>query len=106
MGRKIKKQKPKDKKENFSIELVKDIDENLDNVKKMLEEPSDLVIREFIIGDNKKCGIVYIDGLVDSLLIHDHVMKNMQVNIKDYELPDDDQVLFEQIYMEILSVTA
>src|SRR5690625_6582840 len=106
MGRRIWKKKTRDKKENFSIELVKNIDENLDNIKKMLEDPSDLVIREFIIGKRKKCGIVYIDGMVDSMLIHNNIMRNLQVDIKDYELPEDPQALFEQINMEILSVSS
>lgn len=66
------------------------IDENMMYVKKLFEGNSDMVFREFYIG-NVKTSLVYIDGMVDKILINDlmrglmtrsHYIKN-ENEIKD-----------------------
>lgn len=101
-----KKQKPPKKEEGFSIELVKELDKNLDNLKKMLDEPNDLVIRKFIVrGTDHKCAVVYIDGLVDIEVIHDNIVKNIQIVNERKELSKKAEELFEEIYWEMVSAT-
>lgn len=105
--KRIKNQKLKKSDDDFSIELVKELDKNLDNLKKMLEEPSDLIIREFTVrGTQNKCAVVYIDGMVDKALVHKNIIKNVQVVNERKDLPEDDVELFDEIYREIVSVSA
>lgn len=92
--------------DDFSIHLSTDLDENLVNLKKMLDNPLDLVIRQFNVGDsNNRCAIVYIDGLVNEDLIQNQIMKNVQLRAKSIQLPDEKSKLFEVIYEEIVSAT-
>ncbi|WP_163970922.1 spore germination protein [Oceanobacillus halotolerans] len=101
-----RKKKIKDNEENFSLTILKSLDENIANLKRMLEDPNDLVIREFTIGDSEHtCAIAYIDGLVDKQLIHDNIIKNLQLRIQQKELPNNAEQLLDVIYQEIISVT-
>lgn len=105
--RRNKKKETNNNEENFSIKIFKNLDKNLDNLKKMLDEPNDLVIREFTIHDSKhKCAVAYIDGMVDSDLVHNNIMKSVQLITGRKPLPDAESKLFEEIYQEILSVTS
>ncbi len=95
--------KKKSKKEDFSLEIGINLTENLGNIRKMLEDPSDLVIREFTIGKaNHRTAIVYIDGIVNNVYIHDHIMEDLK-NASD--LPDDKQKLFDAIDKKVITVT-
>ena len=87
-----------------SLKISKNLNVNLDNLKNMLDDPSDLVIREFIIrGTNHQAAIVYIDGLVDSRLVHNDILKTMLVE-HDY-LPESSAALFNVLQEEIISAT-
>lgn len=104
--KKKKGQKKEADDEGFSIELVKNLDENLTNVKNMLEEPNDLVIREFVVRSTEhKCAIVYIDGLVDTEFVQENIMKNLQLLTERKQLPEADAELFEVVNREIISIT-
>lgn len=105
--KKSKKQKPEDTgKGSFSIELVKKLDENMDNLKNMYENPNDLIIREFTVrGTEHRCALVYIDGLVNSDLIHSDIMKNVQLVTERKQLPDNNKELLDEIYREVISAT-
>ncbi|WP_339183434.1 spore germination protein [Oceanobacillus sp. FSL W7-1293] len=95
--------KKKNTEENFSLEIGTNLTENLSNIRKMLEDPSDLVIREFTIGQaNHRTAIVYIDGIVDNVYIHDHIMEDLKTAS---ELPEDKQKLFDVIDKEVITVT-
>ncbi|ASK61199.1 spore germination protein [Virgibacillus phasianinus] len=105
--RRKKKKKAENEQEDFSIELVKELDKNLDNLKQMLEEPNDLVIRKFVVrGTAHHCAVVYIDGLVNTELIHNNIVKNVQIVNERKELPSQPEKLFEEIYWEIISASA
>ncbi|ASN07026.1 spore germination protein [Virgibacillus necropolis] len=106
--KRTRKQKSKktETDEDFSIELVKELDKNLDNLKKMLEEPNDLVVREFTIrGSKHNCAVVYIDGLVNKELIDNTIIKSVQVVNERKELPEEKTELFNELYQEIISVS-
>lgn len=100
------KQNTQDQEENFSRYLSTDLEKNLVNLKQMLEDPLDLVVRQFNVGDsNNRCAIVYIDGLVNEDLIQNQMMKNVQLRAKSIKLPDEKTELFDVIYDEIVSAT-
>ncbi|WP_404451296.1 spore germination protein [Virgibacillus necropolis] len=103
--KRIKKQKSKNTEEDFSIELVKELDKNLDNLKNMLDKPNDLVIREFTVrGTNHKCAVVFIDGLIDTNLVNNNILKNVQIVNERKQLPDDVTELLDEIHREIISI--
>lgn len=92
--------------EDFSIELVKDLKMNLTNIKHMLDEPKDLIIREFTVGDvNHECAIVYIDGLVDIISVHDKILENLQVKEKFSEVPSVNNEAFDYIERELIAIS-
>ncbi|MEW9701557.1 spore germination protein [Paenibacillus sp. SI8] len=54
------------------------LNENLNTIKVLLHTPSDLMIRQFAIGEaNYPCALVSIDGLVDTALINEQLLKPM-----------------------------
>lgn len=86
-------------KGDFSLQLFLNIEENLHNIKTMLENPIDLIIREFTIGNtNHRCAVVYIDSLVDKMIINEHILKNIQTGPVERE-----KELVDQLYNKILS---
>ncbi|UJL47212.1 spore germination protein [Virgibacillus sp. NKC19-16] len=100
-----KNQTAKPKEENFSIEIFKDLNKNLDNLKKMLDEPDDLIVREFTLhSTEQKCAIAYIDGLVDKYVVHNSILKNLQIRMDNQQLPTEKQALFDEIYSEVISI--
>ncbi|WP_257347416.1 spore germination protein [Pseudalkalibacillus decolorationis] len=93
--------------EDFSLELFTELNENLHNIKKLLDEPSDLMIREFTIGNtDHRCAIVYIEGLTDKLLIDTSVIKNIQMETEDSDkkLADKANDVVDQFYNKVLSI--
>ncbi|MFD1360882.1 spore germination protein [Lentibacillus salinarum] len=91
------RQKHDDQEHTFPTELTKSLDQNMAILKQMLEEPNDLVIREFSLGQTShRCAIVYIDGLADKRQINNHVMKNLQLFSEKDNMPyREDHVLLE-----------
>lgn len=92
--------------ENFSVKLTKDINENTTNLKNMLDQPDDLVIRDFNVA-GKACAVVYIAGLADKDFLHKYIMKDLQIAIDDKkQLPDSSKALFDVIEKDVISATA
>ena len=77
-GRRRKKvEQPK--QEHFSKLLESNLDENLKNLKNMLDHPKDLIVRELLIGDgNQRCAVVYMEGIVDAQSIHTNILAKLQ----------------------------
>src|SRR5699024_5489328 len=99
-----KTEKSSDQEENFSITLYKELDKNITNLKNMLDEPSDLVVRQFNVrGTKHKCAVVYIDGLVNQDLVHSNIIKNVQLLTERKQLPNETAKLLEVLYNEIIS---
>ncbi|WP_040983952.1 spore germination protein [Oceanobacillus jeddahense] len=95
--------KKKEGEENFSLEIETNLAGNLGNIRKMLEDPDDLVIRKFTIGSaNHRTAVVYMDGLVDSNYVHDHIMEDLK---NATELPNDKRELFNVIHWEVITIT-
>ncbi|MFQ6734084.1 spore germination protein [Virgibacillus tibetensis] len=100
-----KEQKVNNNVENFPVELFKNLNRNIDNLKKMLNEPSDLVIHEFTIGNNK-CAIAYIDGLTDKDMLHNNILKNLLIFGRKQDLPTSETDLFNEVQKGLLSISS
>lgn len=103
--RQSKKEQQNTSNESFSIELFKELDQNIENLHKMLDSPSDLNVREFTVGEaNTKCAIVYIDGLIDRDLVQNTLLENFQNKMKDQQVIDETNLL-DKIYQEFISIS-
>lgn len=104
----IKKQKQKEKAEqSYSGEFDTNMQKNIDNMKKMLGEPEDLMIRELSLGENEqRYGLAYLDGMVDKDLVNKDIVKNLQIISEKKDLPTDKDKLIDEIKNNILSVSS
>ncbi|WP_164670184.1 spore germination protein [Virgibacillus doumboii] len=103
---KKKQQQKREKETEFPVDLKKSLDKNMSVLKIMLEEPNDLVIREFSLGyTDHRCAIVFIDGLVDKDRVNDNVLKNLQIFAEKKELPYNTKDLLHEIEMELVSIS-
>jgi spore germination protein len=96
-----------EEQEDLSLQLFSNLDENLYYIKAMLDKPSDLITREFTIGNTQhRCAIVYLDGLADKMVINDQIIKNIQIEsvVSEKELSDKAVHLVDQLYNKVLSV--
>jgi spore germination protein KA len=68
--------------------LKTNLQENIQTVKDTLGESSDIVIREIQIGKDGtiKAGILYTDGLTDTVSLHDFIMETLMLDIKGTEI--------------------
>ncbi|HEX7064699.1 MAG TPA: spore germination protein [Bacillales bacterium] len=92
--------------ENFDPELVSDLQKNLDNIQKMLDDPQDLMIRKVPVGNTKfSCALVYISALSDARMINEQIIKNIQLVMTETKpAPSSKKQLFALIQQEVLSV--
>jgi spore germination protein len=68
------------------MSFTPNIETNLDNLKKVAGGSADFVFREFVVGKaGIKCGIMYVDGLIDRLVIHDQIMDSAMVEATRFE---------------------
>ncbi|MFD1171162.1 spore germination protein [Oceanobacillus picturae] len=99
------KQKNDNNAEDFSVKIVNQLDENVENLKKMLDEPDDLIIRVMAIPDTMyKGAVVYISGLVDSDIIHNSVIKDLRRPLGDKGNASPKELL-NSIYLDVISVS-
>jgi spore germination protein len=101
-----KKQKDSPKPD-FSLQLFERLDENTNNLKNMLDNPDDLVIREFTLGQNCACAIVYIDGLIDRDLVQNSLLESLQNIADSQDQPEEIEIttVFNDIYEKFVSIT-
>ena len=92
-------------KEKVSLKLSKHIKVNIDNLKNVLGEPDDLIIREFIAA-GKACAVAYIDGIVDGPFLHKFIMEDLQTIIDHKKgLPEESAALLNMIEKDIITAT-
>ncbi|MFD0692867.1 spore germination protein [Paenibacillus sp. GCM10027628] len=73
--------------------LLPQLQENLNMIQTLLHQPSDLIIRQFIIGEAQfSCALISIDGLVDTALINEQLLKPM-LHSFDYLVVSPDELL-------------
>ncbi|ALC90281.1 hypothetical protein AM500_11175 [Bacillus sp. FJAT-18017] len=77
---KLRRNKPISKKEILNEETAKPISkeyqENIDTLKRLFKDCSDIVFREFRTGDRQSC-LIFVDGLIDSPSIQLHAIKQL-----------------------------
>lgn len=65
--------------EQSSIAIEQNLNNNLQNIKTMLGNPSDLIVRETTVtASNRNCAIVYISGLTNADLVNNNILKAVQ----------------------------
>ncbi|WP_453990045.1 spore germination protein [Bacillus nitroreducens] len=108
---KSKPQQPKKEGSNQDHDIPDtiyvDLNENLANIKKILDSPADLIIRELTIGENgHSCAIVCIDGLVDKELVNEEVVKNIQQQFANgnQKIPATGVEILKKVEKDILSI--
>ncbi|NLT94507.1 MAG: spore germination protein [Clostridia bacterium] len=90
----IKKNNPTD--ENKAKPISTDINKNLEEIKSIFSNCSDIVFREFLIGYKSpvKAALIYVDGLIDKAAVHDHILKSLTLEARssapNAELPEED----------------
>lgn len=63
----------------FNNSIEKDLSKNLETIKTMLGNPDDLVVRETLVGNtSSKCAIVYMNGLTNTDLVNNNILKAVQ----------------------------
>src|SRR5699024_3934364 len=91
---------------DFSVELAQALDKNIENLQGMLGDAEDLVIRRFTVrGTEHKCAIAYSGGLVNAELLHNNIMKNVQLVPERKQILEEKEELFDVIYRDIISAT-
>jgi spore germination protein len=85
--------------EKVDITLSKSIDENLAKFKAFLEDSSDVVFREFKLGSQGiPCALVFIDGLVNSEVINENILKNLMYEITMLERARGQSIQVDNAY--------
>lgn len=90
----------------FDIELFSNVQDNIENIKKMLGSPTDLLARVFTpTASGQACAILCIDGLVDKDVLNHDVIRNIQLGASEagIALPEDGGELLTVIENVILS---
>lgn len=91
--------------DNFSLELFQSVDKNVQNIKQMMDSPSDLITKIFTIGENQhKCAIICIDGMVNKDLIQERILKTLLITSHNLPLANNGSELLDQLKNEILPV--
>ncbi|NMM61572.1 spore germination protein [Clostridium sp. P21] len=65
-------------KEEIKDEIAEKVDDNISYIKDLLKGSSDIVYREFYIGEFKSA-LVYVDGMGDKLLLDDYVLETLMI---------------------------
>ena len=108
-----KKNKPKKQAQKsssnhheFPIELFTSVQKNIDNIKQIMNSPSDLVTRIFTIGNTKhSCAVVCIDGLIDKALINDKIIKAIQneLSMANKKIPSSGHTILLELENQVLA---
>lgn len=81
------------------MSLFKDIDENIDVFRILLKISSDIVFREFGIGNKKIRGfLMYVDGMIDKHIVNKNVLEPAMIEARKFDgMPFTKKQIFEAI---------
>ncbi|MGE7759553.1 spore germination protein [Peribacillus sp. NPDC097895] len=93
-----------DSTNNQPKHISADLHDNLNHIKKTLGNSSDIVTREFQAGKNGeiKLGIIYTEGLSDSVSIQDFILDTLMVQMRNSDL--DVKVLNHSDWFQMIKV--
>lgn len=100
-----KKQKDNPNKENYiDGKISSSYKENLENFKNYFKESSDLVVREFVLGFSEiKCAIIYIDGFIDKIVVHEHILNPLMQGAEQLEKSISKSNSYDKVKNHILT---
>jgi len=91
--------------ENFKRSLYSTVHENIDNIRKLLGSPTDLVTRKITIGPNgPACGLVFMEELVDMKLLNESVIQSIQGCSQTFHPHQSANEIFMQLRDTILPI--
>lgn len=88
------------------LEFSEDLEKNLDTLKGIIGNSSDIVIRKFAFGAKKKtrAALIFIDGLIDNSMVNENIMKPLMFNIY-YQSGDAEEInTIDYIQSTLISV--
>lgn len=85
--------------------ISRDLNKNLEQIKSIFANCSDIVYREFLIGYKTpvKAALIYVDGLIDKVAVHDHLLKSLTLEARGSE--PDEELLSDDLYQWIDGAT-
>lgn len=85
--------------EKVDITLSDTVEENLGKFKAFLEDSSDSVFRKFKLGSHSiPCALIYMDGLVNSSVINENILKGLMYEITMLETARDQAIDIKNAY--------
>lgn len=100
-NQKSKNQESEQDNPSFSVKISKNLQTNLDNIKNMLDTPSDLQIRKLKLGEaNISCAVISIEGIVDSKTVQLSILNSIE---RAHNVPTQSKELFEFINDKLIS---
>lgn len=105
IGNSSNKEKKAKENENNNKPISTDLNKNLETIKGIFSNCSDIVYREFIIGYKApvKAALIYVDGLIDKASVHDHVLKSLTLEARG--AAPNQELLEEDLYKWIDKAT-
>jgi spore germination protein len=99
----------KGKKPEEGMKPFKSIDKNIQILKEAFKDCTDIVYREFKIGEQQelRAALIYVDGMADRMLLNNFVLNNLMIKTRiaeDQGLRSREQ-LINQIKEKVLAVT-
>jgi spore germination protein len=88
-------------------EISQSLQENIVNIRGLLGNPEDIIIRELMIDNtNHPCAIICLDGLADPLLVHDQILRQIQLMITaaGKQVPSDPDQMIAMLFDQVVSV--
>lgn len=79
--------------EKIEDKISKSVSENVEYIKSLLKDNSDVVYREYYIG-RWKSAVIYIDGMADKILLDDYVLETVMAKQNQ---PDDVSEIIKRI---------
>lgn len=102
-----KKSKQHEESPSKPVKLDSNLNTNIQQLKKLLDAPNDLVVREIKFEEaNITSAIVYISGLIDRQLVQDSILVNLQNVSQNLQYPIENVGLFHKIYQSFISITS
>lgn len=74
-------------KEQIRETISINIEDNIEYLKNLLKDNSDIVYREFSV-DNTKALLMYVDGMGDKILLDNFVLESLMLSRKEFDIQD------------------
>lgn len=96
----MQKPQPMVKKDDKApqVPLFTSLAENIDQVKSILGDSNDIVIREFKLGTaGLKAALLFVDGLIDKALVCEHLLESVMLLVRQVEADEEAELPPEEL---------